>query len=323
VDVPQQMLLLSADVLGKIAFGFSMGAIDAKRPEDAPLYSAFQSILNGLTYRSRDLLSFKLLFPTKENKIYKQKLKEMDQIVEDILQQYYKNPKHNDNCLLARLTESDENGTKLSKQEILENMKTFLFAGHDTTGSTLAWAVYYLALHQDVQQIVRQEVLSLLGKTDNPSYENLREGLPYTNAVIKEVLRLQPSVIFTRKVMKDTVLDGDRGNELPLKAGNCLLIAPYYIHRNPLYWGKNAEEFIPERWLKAEEHEGRFYIPFSLGHRGCIGMKLALLELTCSCVLLVKNWKMLLTPSTRNNPPDVAFEITLHPTDFTIEFVSL
>jgi cytochrome P450 len=70
-------------------------------------------------------------------------------------------------------------------------MQTFLFAGHDTTASALAWIIYYLALFQDIQQKVKQEVDGLLiDDSAMPTYEQVRENITYTNAVIKEVLRL-------------------------------------------------------------------------------------------------------------------------------------
>jgi len=187
----------------------------------------------------------------------------------------------------------------------------------------LAWTLYYLASNPEAQQKVKNEVDSVLQGNMNPSYENLRESMPYTNAVIKEVLRLNPSAGFTKKAMTDLVLNGSDGSQLLVKAGSTLLVVPVFVHRNPKYWGKDASEFKPERWFtpKNEEVAGIWYFPFSMGHRGCIGMKLATLEMVCATAKIVQKWQLSLTPATKKYQPVIAMDITMHPTDFTIEFV--
>jgi len=325
VDVRKETLLLSAEILGKTAFGCSFGALDAQRPEDDPVYDAFRVIMRGLDIRARSIIGFLRLVPNKENRNFGLKLEQLNSIVEGVLKDHYQNPKLNENCLLAKLTECDEDGNKLSKSEILDNIKTFLFAGHDTTGSALAWILYYLAAHPAVQQKVKEEVDSVLvGDNMNPSYENLREKMPYINAVVKEVLRLHPSAGFSKIATADLILNGGGGFQLPVKAGCSLIIIPYFVHRNPKYWGDDASEFIPERWLKPKIEEqilSGSYFPFSLGHRGCIGMKLATLEMVCTTAKIVHQFELALTPETKKNPPVIAFEITMHPTDFTVDFV--
>jgi len=327
IHVHQQMLLITAEVLGRIAFGCSFGSIEAAGPEDAVLYEAFRIMLDGFTDRMIPWLGYLWSFlPTPQNKQFDRKLKYFVSVVEEILNSFYKNPKDYENTLLAKLTESDENGTKLSKKEIMDNIKTFLFAGHDTTGSALSWSLYYISTHPEVQEKLREEAKSILS-AGSPSFEDLREKMPYTNAFIKEVLRLRPSANFDKIAQMDVVLNGSDGEQYLFKKGSTLMIFPYFTHTSTKYWGEDALEFKPERWLKQKNDDQamylNYYYPFSGGHRGCIGMKLALLELVCTTAMMVHKFKVAPTPETKSKPPTLSVRTTLHPSEFTLQFTRI
>lgn len=198
-------------------------------------------------------------------------------------------------------------------------MKTFLFAGHDTTSTLLQWLLYELSIHPSQLSKLRAEHETVFGPgaysagpalaaSDGSADRILGTKLPYTTAVVKEVLRLHPPAGTTRHVpdeadggkpvtiefdRKDVLRDvnGSKANgsigKLPTPtvnfAVNGLRIYPchYLIQRNPKVWGPDAKEFNPDRWLD-EEYMSRIpvgaYRPFERGPRNCIGQDLTMLE---------------------------------------------
>ncbi|XP_049628644.1 cytochrome P450 4V2-like [Suncus etruscus] len=184
--------------------------------------------------------------------------------------------------LLLKIT--DDKGNKLNHQDIREEVDTFMFEGHDTTAAALNWSLYLLGSYPEVQKKVDKELEEVFGKSDRPvTMEDLRK-FKYLECVIKETLRLFPSVpLFGRKLSEDCEIAGYK-----LSKGTEVVIAPYALHRDPRYF-PDPEEFKPERFFP-ENSQGRHpyaYVPFSAGPRNCIGQKFAMMEekIVLSCIL--------------------------------------
>ncbi len=172
------------------------------------------------------------------------------------------------------LTATDEDGTGLSDMEIRAEVDTFMFEGHDTTTSGMCWTLYCLAKHPEHQQKVREEVRSVLMGRDYLDYDDLKE-LKYTQWCIKEAMRLYPPVPEVyRKVSEDVKLD-----DYLIPKGTQFSIQIYAVHHNPEVW-EDPETFDPLRFhpSNAEKRDPYAYIPFSAGHRNCIGQNFALNE---------------------------------------------
>lgn len=171
---------------------------------------------------------------------------------------------------------------------LIAQLKIFIFAGHDTTASTLSFAYSRLYRAPEILAKVRAEHDTVLGPdpaaalarlTETPSLLN---QLPYTSAVIKEILRLYPPAATVRAGHPDFVLTHpDTGRTYPT-AGFAVWATSWLSHRHPDYWPR-AEEFLPERWLAREGEElhvrKNAWRPFELGPRNCIGQELAQVEL--------------------------------------------
>ncbi|KAK2865556.1 hypothetical protein Q7C36_001612 [Tachysurus vachellii] len=173
------------------------------------------------------------------------------------------------------LKTTDENGNKLTHQDIREEVDTFMFEGHDTTAAGMNWAVHLLGAHPDIQRKVQQELYEVFGDSDRPiSSEDLKK-LRYLECVIKEALRIFPSVpFFARTICEDTHINGYK-----VPKGVNVIIMTYALHRDPRFFPE-PEEFRPERFLP-ENMAGQSpycYIPFSAGLRNCIGQRFALME---------------------------------------------
>ncbi|KAF5897410.1 cytochrome P450 4V2-like, partial [Clarias magur] len=165
------------------------------------------------------------------------------------------------------LNTMDEDGNKMTHQDIREEVDTFMFEGHDTTAAGMNWAIHLLGAHPDVQRKVQQELDEVFGDSDRPiSTEDLK-NLRYLECVIKEALRIFPSVpFFARTICEDTKINGYK-----VPKGVNVIILAYALHRDPRFFPE-PEEFRPERFLP-ENTSGRnpyCYIPFSAGLRNCI-----------------------------------------------------
>uniref|UniRef100_A0A914IEG0 Cytochrome P450 n=1 Tax=Globodera rostochiensis TaxID=31243 RepID=A0A914IEG0_GLORO len=130
-------------------------------------------------------------------------------------------------------------------EEIGMQLQLFLLAGFDTTANSLGFVSYNLACHPTVQ-LKAQEEIDTVCLNEDATYEELNR-LKYTDAVIKETLRLLPiaGIVTTRLCTETTTL----GKELTVNNGTGVAIDVYSVHRNKELWGEDAEEFRPERWL--------------------------------------------------------------------------
>ena len=182
----------------------------------------------------------------------------------------------------------------------ISQMRIFVFAGHDSTGSTMCYAFHLLSLNASARRsliIEHNQVLGLeydrVGSrlSSNPQLLN---QFPYTSAVIKETLRLYPPASSTRSGEPNYYLQDRDGCELPTD-GLLVWSNSYALHRDPNYWPE-PERFLPERWL-VEEGDRLYpqkgaYRPFEFGPRNCIGQELAMLELKLVLIMTVREFEI-------------------------------
>lgn len=218
-----------------------------------------------------------------------------------------KSPKRNRSIVSLALDQYLENGTQINsssrkafKEIAIPQLRLFLYAGHDTTSSTLLYSYYLLSKHSEILAKVRDEHNEVFGTdystphTHNTICENpnLLNQIPYTIAVIKEVLRLFPPSASLREGRPDLVLVDDEGHRYPTE--NCnIWTLNLVLHHNPKVFVK-PEEFLPERWLVGLEDplypaKGSWR-PFEWGPRSCIGQTLALLELRVALVMTLRKF---------------------------------
>ncbi|XP_070846660.1 cytochrome P450 4V8 [Chaetodon trifascialis] len=173
------------------------------------------------------------------------------------------------------LNTTDEDGKSMSHQDIQEEVDTFMFEGHDTTAASMNWILHLLGSHPKAHSKVQQELQEVFGTSDRPFTAEDVKKLKYLECVIKEALRLYPSVpFFARSLGEECHINGFK-----VPKGADAIIVTYALHRDPRYF-PDPEEFRPERFLP-ENSVGRpayAYIPFSAGLRNCIGQRFALME---------------------------------------------
>eukprot|EP00117_Sycon_ciliatum_P009590 scpid72025/ scgid2886/ Leukotriene-B(4) omega-hydroxylase 1; CYPIVF2; Cytochrome P450 4F2; Cytochrome P450-LTB-omega; Leukotriene-B(4) 20-monooxygenase 1 len=197
------------------------------------------------------------------------------------------------------VTVKDEDGKGLTDEEIREQVDTFLFRGHDTTASALQWTIYYLSLHEDIQEKCRQEVQSVLQKsghsTETMNHADLTEMI-YLTQVLKEALRLSAPVPFiSRQLTQDTKVDG-----YTLPEGLQVQVPILDVHRNPQQWS-DADTFDPDRFCPEEisKRHPFAYVPFSAGPRNCIGQTMAMDEMKTTLACTVNRFRIRPDPAAR------------------------
>jgi cytochrome P450 len=177
--------------------------------------------------------------------------------------------------LLGRLVKARDpaTGEAMPDNLIVDNVVTFLVAGHETTSQALTWSLYLLALFPEWQARVREEVLFVIG--DDPIGREHIAMLPLLDAVFQEAMRLYPPApILMRRTLTPTSLGG-----VELAAGATIVIPIYVVHRHRLLW-RDPLRFDPSRFspeAKAARHRCT-YMPFSTGPRSCIGGAFAMAE---------------------------------------------
>lgn len=174
----------------------------------------------------------------------------------------------------------------LTDKEIIAQAIIFIFAGYETTSTSLSFLSYCLATHPDVQQRLQDEIDEALPDQATPTYDAILQ-MEYLDMAVNETLRLYPPGGRIERVCKSTV----EINGVTIPEGTVTLIPAYVLHRDPEYWPE-PEEFRPERFSKENKEaiDPYIFLPFGAGPRNCIGMRFALLTLKMAVVVLLQRY---------------------------------
>nr|QZP43569.1 cytochrome P450 monooxygenase CYP341L2 [Ephestia elutella] len=177
-----------------------------------------------------------------------------------------------------------------SDEHLQEEMLVLILAGADTCTVGASFTAVMLSQYPEVQDKVYNELREVVGGSDRPLKLADISQMKYLDAVIKETLRLYPPVpAIVRMVEKDFVLPSG----FKLVPDVCVVIHIWAMHRNPTFWGKDAEEFKPERFLDTNLKHPAAYIPFSFGPRNCIGTRYAMISMMIVIATIVRRFKLL------------------------------
>lgn len=235
-------------------------------------------------------------FPTKRNR----EIEEGGEVVRSVARQMIRQKKakmedSNAETGVDIISVAMKSGT-FDEENLVDQLMTFLGAGHETTATALQWAVYALCKNPDVQTRLREEIRANLPSIENqqPIDATAIDNLPYLNAVCNEVLRFHPSVPTTIRVaVKDTTLVGK-----PIPKGTFLILAPEVLNHMDELWGEDADKFNPDRFMgpgKANTGgavSNYAFLTFLHGPRSCIGQGFAKSELACLIAAVVGRFQM-------------------------------
>uniref|UniRef100_A0A0D9V195 Cytochrome P450 n=1 Tax=Leersia perrieri TaxID=77586 RepID=A0A0D9V195_9ORYZ len=200
----------------------------------------------------------------------------------------------------------------ITVNDIVEECKTFFFAGKQTTSNLLTWAIVLLAMHPEWQDRARHEVLDVCGGDAGvvPSRDHLAK-LKTLGMIMNETLRLYPPAVATvRRAKADVEIGGGR---IRIPRDTELLIPIMAVHHDARLWGADVALFNPTRFAggvaRAARHPAAF-IPFGLGARMCIGQNLAVLEAKLVVAVILQRFEFRLSPSYVHAPTVL---MLLHP----------
>ncbi|MER6912582.1 cytochrome P450 [Streptomyces sp. NPDC000594] len=180
----------------------------------------------------------------------------------------------------------EETGAGLTDEEVRDELVTILFAGTETTASTLAWAFHELAHHPEAEERVLAEVDAVVGRrpvtvADIPRLEHVRR-------VLDETIRLHGVTLLMRRTTEPVELAGHR-----LPAGMEIAFSLYAVHRDPALY-ENPDRFDPDRWLpgRRESVPREAFVPFGAGSRKCIGDAFSWTEATIALATVLARWRL-------------------------------
>ncbi|KAL7753839.1 hypothetical protein RI367_000771 [Sorochytrium milnesiophthora] len=302
VNVHEWLSKVTLDVIGIAGFGHDFGLVASKNST-----SVSAMVLNVLDEpNQRTVNPLRRYYKISEGLAYDRNLRQFKalgrQIIRDARAAEARAGDSDDSKSILSLLLKQGRGVhggdnrELSDEELLNEIMTFLLAGHETSASTLAFLFSLLHFYPDVKRKMFEEIDEVMGSSDAPTIEHLSK-LKYMAAVLKETLRLFPIGPATARAAEEDVKIGD----FTLPKGSNILVDFYLLHRNPKYW-KDPEVFDPERFMGATGSDGDTvgsgsalyppfaYLPFAGGPRSCIGKPFAELEIKIIMAMIGKKY---------------------------------
>ncbi|KAF8425081.1 cytochrome P450 [Boletus edulis BED1] len=300
IEVQSWMNHISLDTIGLAGFSHNFGALGGKHASVTEVFDTFITSPRATALNKGLILLgqvFPLLahFPTSRTKLFQKLNVAMEEISNKELEIGVVEGK-GERSIIGLLIKgaSGNSGFRLTKDEVIAQMKLLLVAAYETVSVSMTWALLELSRHPDVQTRLRNE---LLAHGTDPTYDQLTDGLPYLDAVVHEVLRIHlPILEVTRVAVEDDVIPLSQ----PIRTEFGKPVNSITIAKGTL--GEDAKLFRPSRWLedkdgqngipaKAKEIPGhRQLLTFVDGPRACLGKNFALTEFKAVLTVLVKNY---------------------------------
>jgi cytochrome P450 len=275
IDV--EMTHVTADIIFRTIFSKPLTGEQARLIYDAFIRFQETAFSHGMT-RSVGIPS---LFTAKNQKEAKSASTEIRGVLDPLVKARYDSfhggePQTHLDILQTLIAIKDpDSGTHFEFHELCEQVAMLFLAGHETSASSLSWALWLLAMQPEIQERVHKETLGVFGGS-RPQFSHMKR-LGLTRNVFSEALRLYPPVAFLPRTAACPVRLRDKN----IAAGSMISVSPWLIQRHRRYW-KNPDVFDPDRFDRAESTESlrQAYLPFSKGPRVCLGAAFALQEAT-------------------------------------------
>ncbi|KAH7101316.1 cytochrome P450 [Auriculariales sp. MPI-PUGE-AT-0066] len=317
------------EIIGKGGFGYNFNALDEHAPPNE-LNEAFSHVFSTTKKVNtwvivRSILPMLQIIPDKHDRGVRAARRKMDHVGRQLIAEKKRalaaGEKGAGRDLLSLLIQANMDKDlpghlKLTDDEVLGQIPTFLVAGHETTATTTTWCFFALTKQPDTQQRLRDELCTV--DTETPTMDQLN-ALPYLDAVVRETLRVHSVAAATARIatQDDSIplatpyLDrsGKTRTEIKITKGDEIFLPILAVNRERDIWGDDHAEFKPERWLNGvPAHASNIpgilpgVLTFSAGPQSCIGYRFAMLEMKALLFHLVRKFKIELTVPSRTSP---------------------
>jgi cytochrome P450 len=207
-------------------------------------------------------------------------------------------------------TASADTEDGLTRQQLYDNARLFLGAGHETTALTLTWGLWLVAQDAEMQRRIHDEIDQVVG--DGTIEDSHTLHLVFTGQVLNETLRLFPPAFVTVRQSRDPIVLADQC----LPAATVLAVCIYALHRHRSWW-QDPDLFDPDRFDAGEPRHRYAYLPFSAGRHACIGAAFAWKEAITIFATILQQFSVSTDPAVPVRP---RLSITLRP-DRTVPIV--
>ncbi len=285
-DVSEEMMQLMLGIVGKTLFDTD---VEAETQQIGAAMKRIRELFEMPGLAHSKLLEERPLAPAARR--FQKARDLLDSIIYRIIEERRRSELDHGDLISMLLCAQEENGARMSDEQVRDEAMTLFLAGHDTTANALTWTWYLLAQHPDVEAKLYYELEAVLAGRP-PSVEDFPR-LRYTEMVFSEVLRLYPPAW---RIGRHVIKDYEVGDGHLIPAGSLVLLSQYVMHRDPRYF-PDPERFDPERWTaKVREERPQFsYFPFGGGARRCIGEGFARTAGILLLATLAAVWRMRLS----------------------------
>jgi cytochrome P450 len=299
-DVHADMMAVTQAIVAKTLF-------DADVSDDAwDVGQALHVLTEDFSRRRTRPFELPAWIPTPAHRRYRAAVARLDRIVYDIIAARRRTGEDRGDLLSILLAARDaDDGSRMTDQQVRDEIMTLFLAGHETTAVSLSWTWYLLAQHPDVEAQLVEEIHRVLGGR-LPTVADLPR-LRYTEMVVTESMRLYPpAFMVTRRVVEPFEVGGHR------IASEITLIMSQWVVQRDARWFDAPEAFRPERWENdlAKRLPRYAYFPFGGGPRLCIGNTFATMEATLLLATIAPRFRFALAPRAVVTP---LLSVTLRP----------
>lgn len=297
--IDREMSRLTFRIVGATLFGS-----DIERHGDE--IAEILEVANLYPLEIRALMTLCPWVPTPHNLKWRRAMRRLDQIVYGLIQARRHRGVGDDDILDRLIHALDEGaGEGMDEKQTRDEVVTLMLAGHETSANALAWTLYLLSTHPDVEARLAESLDATLNGA--PATAGDLPRVPYLKQVVQESMRLYPPVwSYARRAEQQEEFNG-----WVLPAGAYVAVVPYSLHRHPEFW-PDSERFDPDRFdANAGEARHPFsYLPFAAGPRTCIGAGMAMLETQLVLAQILQRFKVRVVP---DHPIETTGKVTLKP----------
>ncbi len=293
----REMSRLTFAIVGATLFGTDL-------EEHAGEVADILDIINLDPMEPRALMTLFPWIPTPHNLKWRRAVGRLDEIVYGMIEARRRRGAGDKDILDCLIHAGDDDAVEgMDDRQVRDEVLTLMLAGHETSATGLAWTLYLLGTHPDIEARLTESLTAALNGA--PADADDLPRLPYLKQVVQESMRIYPPVwAYARRAERAEVFNGCL---LPANAN--VAIAPYALHRHPEFW-PDPERFDPERF-HSSRGEGRHpysYLPFAAGPRTCIGAGMAMLEIQLVLAQILQRFRVHIVP---DHPVETMAKVTL------------